>query len=362
MIQQEELRTWSKENKAMLQNFFSNPKQPLTKKLKTFKKHEISALRLLSLETPLQLCHLLETPFFELEEWMSNPLYESFEIKKKRSGSRTISAPHNKLKCIQKRLNYLLQAYYLCIKPDEVYGFVIRPHYLGKHCPIAQNASVHVKKKYVLNIDLKDFFQNISAYRVKKLFSSDVFQFSDQMATALTMLITYKGHLPTGAPTSPVISNFSCLQMDAQLKQFCQQHEISYSRYADDLSFSSDNAFSEELKEKIRNVIHENHFQLNEKKFRLKSSNRKQTVTGLTVNQKVNVNRTLLKKIRAMVHDLTANGLEHATHRHFKTANVTQIQKVRFINRLLGYIQFIGQVRGKNDPLYIKYKTIMKQR
>ena len=251
-----------------------------------------------------------------------------------------------------------MQAYYLWIKPSEVHGFVINPHYLGNPCNIVANAKVHVGKKHVLNIDLKDFFPSIPAKRIKKLFTSPYFDYSEQMAIALTLLTTYKAKLPTGAPTSPVLSNFICLELDACLRTFCKENGLLFTRYADDLTFSSDNIILQDTILDIILLIRENGFAINEKKLRVQSSSRKQTVTGLTVNEKVNVDRRLLKKIRAMIHDLTTNGIDAATQRHFnlKTTIDSEFQR-RFIHRLEGYINFVGQVRGKHDSVYLKLKS-----
>lgn len=138
---------------------------------------------------------------------------------------------------------------------------------------------------------------------------------------------------------------------------FFETYDIAYSRYADDITFSSNIPISTEMLSNIISIIHQYGFELNEKKLRFKLSNRKQTVTGLTVNEKVNIDRKLLKKIRAMLHDLTTNGIEQSVQRHFKVTNIEQRHKATFINRLEGYINFVGQVRGKSDSLYVKQKT-----
>jgi RNA-directed DNA polymerase len=353
----EEILTLSKASKSKLQKYFSGGSYYLGKSLENFKKHELNALYFLSIEKPAELTRFFKTSFFQLEETLNNPTYNNYTIKKKRGGTRQIFAPEKHLKGIQKRLNYFLQAYYLCIKPYEVHGFVVNPHYLGTHCNIVENAKVHVKKKYVLNIDLKDFFPSISASKVKEIFSSTYFNFNEQISTALTLLSTYEGKLPIGAPTSPVISNFICIQLDTDLITFCKQNNLSFTRYADDLTFSSEDAISDDNTLDIINLIKKNQFEINEKKLRLKTSNRKQTVTGLTVNEKVNVDRKLLKKIRAMLHDLTTNGMVASVQKHFNIANIEQRHKATFINRLEGYINFVGQVRGKSDSLYVKQKT-----
>ena len=173
----------------------------------------------------------------------------------------------------------------------------------------------------------------------------------------MTLLTTYEGKLPIGAPTSPVISNFICHQLDTELIDFCKQNNLTFTRYADDLTFSSDIVISNDNTLDIINLIKKNNFEINEKKARLKTSNRKQTVTGLTVNSKVNVDRKLLKKIRAMLHDFTTNVIEQSVQRHFRVTNIEQRHKTTFINRLEGYINFVGQVRGKSYSLYVKQKT-----
>ena len=320
-------------------------------------KHIFNALALLSLESPNELCRFLKISMHPLEEIINIPVYEHYTVKKKRGGERHIHAPEKPLKKIQKRLNYFLQAYYLWIKPDEVHGFVINPHYLGSHCNIAANAAVHTGKKHVLNIDLKDFFPSISAKRIKNLFTSPFFNYNKQIANALTLLTTYESKLPTGAPTSPVLSNFVCLGLDVCLRTFCHENGLQFTRYADDLTFSSDTLISQDTIQHIIRLIRENGFEINEKKLHLQSSNRKQTVTGLTVNEKVNIDRKLLKRIRAMLHDLTTNGIDAAAQRHFKLKTpVGSEWQERFIFRLDGYINFVGQVRGKEDAVYRKLK------
>jgi len=324
--------------------------------LQTYQKHKLNALVLLSLENPAELCRFLGISMFQLNLLINLPVYEHYTIKKKRGGERHIFAPEPQLKQVQKRLNYFLQAYYLWIKPPEVHGFVIKPHYLDSYCNIAANADVHTNKKHVLNIDLKDFFPSISAKRIKTLFSSDYFNYSEEMTLALTFLTTYQAQLPTGSPTSPVLSNFVCLEFDAQLRIFCQENGLQFTRYADDLTFSSDTLISQDIIQHIKQLIKENGFEINERKLRIQSSSRKQTVTGLTVNEKVNVDRKLLKKIRAMLHDLSVNGIDTATQRHFNQIIITTKRQEHFIHRLLGYINFVGQVRGKDDAVYLKFR------
>lgn len=320
------------------------------------KQHELNAILVLSVESPSDLCRLVKTPFLDLAQMMNHPVYRCFTIEKRRGGRRAIFSPEPGLMGVQKRLNYFLQAYYLCIKPDEAHGFVINAPSLQRSCNIVENAAPHVRKPYLLNIDLEAFFPSIGVYRIRDLFRSNLFGFNENMANACTLLTTYQGRLPIGAPTSPVISNFICYRLDSDLIAFCERHALSYTRYADDLTFSSNEQITPELLEEIGQQIEKHQFKINNKKTRLTTKYRKQTVTGITVNEKINVDRKLLKKIRAMLHDLKVNGLMASTRRHYDLrgeANV-ELQK-RFLNQLRGYVQFVGQVRGKTDGLYTDF-------
>ncbi len=357
MLTNQEIVPFVKANKSKIQNYFYRKSYPNKKWFEKFQKHELNTFYLLTIEEPRELCKFLNTSYYHLEKLINNPVYNNYTIKKKKGGERQISAPEEQLKKIQKRLNYFLQAYYLMIKPNEIHGFVVNPHYLGRRCNILENAKVHIGKKFVLNIDLKDFFPNISSMQVKQVFTSDYFRFNEQIATAITLLTTYESKLPIGSPASPVISNFICIQLDNTLKKFAEATGLTYTRYADDLTFSSNTEISNDTILNIINLIRKNNFEVNEKKLRLKTANRKQTVTGITVNEKANVDRKLLKKVRAMLHDLTKNGIDKATQKHFNLkSEVDTRHKEKFINRLKGYINFVGQVKGKEDLFYIKQK------
>ena len=295
-------------------------------------------------------------------QFIKNPCYTSFKVPKKKGGFREIFAPEENLKYTQKKFNHFLQAYYQCIKPECVYGFTLKPDEQQPFCNIVKNAEAHINKRFVLNIDIKDFFPSISAKSVLELFRSELFRYNEQTSIAFALLFTYKGILPVGAPTSPVISNFICLPMDRKMLQFCQNNQLFYSRYADDLSFSSDLPITEGQISNIIAVLDKYGFRINKKKFRLQSSRTQQKVTGIVVNKKVNIDRRQIKKVRAMLHDLTKNGLSLATAKHFGVKEADEKLQIHFLNRLNGYIQFIGQVRGKDDFIYRKFATVFEMR
>ncbi|RAR73843.1 reverse transcriptase family protein [Flavobacterium aciduliphilum] len=304
---------------------------------------------------------LLKLNFSWLGPLINAPHYDSFSIPKKSGGMRKIEAPEVLLRATQARFNFYLQHYYHLVRPEGVFGFVINPNKKESFCNIVENAKLHVHKKYVLNLDLEDFFSSIKAYRVKALFQSEYFRYTEEVANALALLVTYNGTLPTGAPTSPVISNFICLQLDAMLLAYCNENALHYSRYADDLTFSSDREITTLHLEELSKIIHSNHFTINSKKTRLRLHHRKQTVTGLIVNEKVNVDRKTIKMVRAMLYDALQNGVSKAAKKHFSiTKETSQMSDTYFLNRLEGYINFIAQVRGKEDAMVQKFKEEFK--
>ena len=321
------------------------------------KGYERYAVNLLCLKRPADLCAYLKIDFQTLQELINQPVYHHYLIPKKSGGNRQIDAPNQSLKKVQKQLNRSLQGIYLCYKPNSVHGFVIHPISERRAANIVENAFPHVGKKYVLNLDLENFFPSIKAKRIKDLFNDWMFLFNENMVNVLTLLTTINGHLPQGAPTSPVLSNMVCFQLDNQLKNWSEQHQITYTRYADDLTFSSDNPIDAKLILDIRSIVIQNDFSVNEKKLRIRAKNRKQTVTGLIVNDKVNVDRKLMKKVRAMLHHFKMNGINSATQKHFDLNRLASMNECQsFVDKLNGNIGFIGQVRGLEDKIFLKFK------
>jgi RNA-directed DNA polymerase len=350
-----ELIKFSSDHREDLIKSLNNAKSNSITAIRNLPLHEKNALCFLAMRSPADLCRLLKSNFESVEYHINNPDYSHFSIPKKRGGKRNISAPFEDLKKVQKSLNYFLQAYYLCIKPSHVFGFVIHPHYLKGASNIVENARLHVGKRYLLNIDLLNFFPSISAARVKSVFMSDKFCFDEPMCIALTLLTTYLGELPTGSPTSPVISNLVCLRMDDELENFAKANDLVYSRYADDLSFSSVKPIYNVTVLDIYSIIQRNHFKVNDKKIRMRHSGQRMVVTGITVNEKVNVKRSFIKRVRAMIFDIKVSGIENAAKKHFNKELDTEGKLIKkYINRIEGYLNFIGQVRGRNERVYMR--------
>ncbi len=301
-----------------------------------------------SMSTVLDMVQFLSIRVNELDQLVINPPYYTFDIPKKSGEVRIITAPEEGLKKVQQKILKQLAKIYQ--KPSSVYGFVAMDESEEYACPIVANAANHVNKRYVLTVDIHHFFESIKTKAVFQLFTNEPFHFPEKIALILTRLTTYKGCLPTGAPTSPMLSNLIFRDIDQKLEDLANKMGFTYSRYADDLTFSSNEPFHEEFLEQLQSCIQP--FTLNNKKTRIKKHTQQQKVTGILVNEKVNIDRKWIKQLRAMLHDLKNNGVQKASFNHFKKANHESF----FINRLRGNVAFLGQVRGICDKEYNKYQ------
>lgn len=293
----------------------------------------------------------------------SDKRYEAFVVTKKTGGLRTIHAPSRVIKNIQRRLNEILRNIY--VPKPVVFGFTS-----GKN--IVDNANKHKKKNWVLNIDLKEFFPSINFGRVRGMFMHKPYNLPTDVATFLAQICCFDNSLPQGAPTSPIISNMICAKMDGQLQDLAWKHRCFYTRYADDITFSTTlhkfpseiakvNAVSSvELGNELTNIIQQNGFEINQSKVRAFAYFQRQETTGLTVNKFPNVRHKYIMQIRAMLHAWDKNGLQAAEKEHYEFYNdkhhrpnygPPSLQKV-----IKGKLDFLRMVKGKDNKIYSKYK------
>jgi len=231
--------------------------------------------------------------------------YREFRIRKKSGGKRILHAPRAFLKTVQRFiLSSVLETRQI---PPNITGFV-------KYRSIIDNAKPHVAAKYVLNIDLKDFFASVHTPTVTRLYND--MGFSAPMANVLAKLCTYKNSLPQGAPTSPYLANLAFLKADASIERLCKKLSVKYTRYADDLTFSRATKIPKSFLEDIRAIVRRSHFELNEKKTRHSRPGQAKYVTGLVVNQKIQPDRQRRRKIRAMFHLASTNPSAMKSRQH----------------------------------------------
>lgn len=228
--------------------------------------------------------------------------YRAFEIPKKSGGSRKIEAPVLPLKTLQRIILLFLEKIYEA--PAEVHGFV-------KDRSIITNALPHSNKAHVLNIDIEQFFNSVRQTRVRALFQKHL-EFSDYSSLIVSKLLCHRGCLPMGAPTSPLVTNLIFQRADKRILAASRKMDVTYTRYADDLSFSCDSVESlHRTKRLIAVIIRQEGFKINSKKTRLLHRADCQSVTGLVVNDKVNVLRAFRRTTRALCHRLDVSMKEH---------------------------------------------------
>lgn len=290
--------------------------------------------------------HLPPPDFLKLLE---KPPYESFKIPKKKGGYRNIQSPSTELKKIQRCFCLYLNAGYNRLKPECVHGFVSGKGKVTRTLGIFSNALPHIGKSFILNIDIKDFFGSIMAKELKTKLMED-FELNSHMASVITQLCTFEKYLPAGAPSSPVLSNIYCRQMDKELMHFSSIYGLTYTRYADDLTFSSNEKMEADVIETIKNILGLHGFVINKRKFRIKSKVQRQTVTGLVVNKKVNVNRIYKKKLRAILHNINTNGYYAAAQKYYKNKDeITQRKLNLFKYKVNGMKAFVAGIRNENQ-------------
>ncbi|MBE3133112.1 MAG: RNA-directed DNA polymerase, partial [Acidobacteria bacterium] len=187
--------------------------------------------RFFALETREAVANLLEIKYGHLMWCVYRvPLsqrYTHFSLPKKSGGNRTIMAPVSTLKLVQRKLSQVLSAVY---KPKpSAHGFL-------RGRSIVTNARQHAGNKYVLNLDLKDFFPSINYGRVRGLLMGTPYKRKPGVATLLAAICCADNQLPQGAPTSPIVSNMICAKMDSQLQKLAEENRCFYTRYADDMT------------------------------------------------------------------------------------------------------------------------------
>jgi len=374
--------------------------------------------RLKNCQTSRELADLLNVSYKRLSrilyESEISTRYLSFDITKKDLSTRNIKAPNPSLKYVQKNLANLLEKCLQEIEIDRFKNHLIKfqenhknryPNFhISSHgfrksfyideglnfslknqytLGIYSNAKIHRNKKYVLNIDIKDYFESIKYNRLIGFFIKNKhFELSDEVATTLVRIATYRenkqeiGYLPQGSPCSPVISNLFTSILDSRLVYFCKKNKCIYTRYADDITISTNlrefpdsiAKISNEkiiLTKKFIDYFEELGFKINEKKTRISNSNQRQVVTGLVVNKIVNINKNYYKATRAMVDSYCKFGYYKKSH--FHVYHDEQCENSQALHGILNYIYQIKKVEpykliSKHEDLLVNHKNLIDKK
>lgn len=247
--------------------------------------------------------------------------YQTFVVPKKSGGERQIHAPVGKLKIYQRALANILYECDAEIQKAEPRRPLSHGYRIGQS--IVTNAALHKNRRFVLNLDLKDFFPTLNFGRVRGYFIKDrAFGLKPECATIIAQLACYEGALPQGSPCSPIIADMLARILDQRLARFAKQNKVTYSRYADDLTFSTNaklfpvalatgGAHPDQpwiLSAPLVDRIEKSGYHINHDKTRMQVAASRQMVTGLTVNQKVNISQQYWRGVRSMCHSLFSNG------------------------------------------------------
>ena len=204
------------------------------------------------------------------------------------------------------------------------------------------SAKIHAGKKWILKMDIKDFYNSVPSYEIQKVITSvcDRIKKSDSTISYLT-LVTINGKLPTGAPTSPHIANACFQQIDRKIMSLSSAFGVDYTRYVDDLTFSS---YSKEtlkiIEKKVTEILNSNGYRINSKKTKYISDNKQQNILGLVVNDyKIRLPKDFKRNIRAMLHNYAINQC-NSTLKSTKFLS-WDIQREQ---QLSGYIAYIKHV------------------
>lgn len=292
--------------------------------------NKLSSLK--SISTRGELADLLNYPrsalAYAVYKVPSEQRYSEFKISKKSGGERVIHAPCPELKGLQKRLsNYLYDCHREILPPLEfprrsyTHGFQ-----KGRGLSIFSNSWKHQNKRFVLNVDLKDYFPSFNFGRVRGYFLKNrSFELNHDIATLIAQIVCHDNSLPQGAPTSPIVSELIASILDQRLGRLARAHHCTYSRYADDITFSTNQAsfpepiadFSSETDgawkagKGLTSIVARSGFEINSNKTRMQLSTARQSATGLVVNRKVNVSKQYYDAVRAMSNSLFKAGVCH---------------------------------------------------
>ncbi len=260
--------------------------------------------------------------------------YRSFSIPKANGKSRDILAPDDQILTMQR---WIFRRILNQGKPHKFATAFIRGQ------SILNNARPHLGRKVVVRLDIKDFFPSITHRQVRKVFEK--FGYPYRVAVLLANICTVDGRLPQGAPTSPMLSNLVCQKMDKRFAWLRHDVKFRYSRYADDMIFSSDNDKFPSIIPFLKQIVREEGFEPNEDKIKIMRRGQRQTVTGVVVNEQLNLSRKHVRKLRA------------AVDRHFKAGpeSVEMVSRCPGehdpLNVLKGHISFLNMVRPDRAAL-----------
>lgn len=278
------------------------------------------------------------------------PLYYHFSIAKSNGKLRHIEAPDRELKKIQRKLNSYLKCVYYLHKSKASYGYIVKTLDGKLTKNIKTNALQHLGCNYLLNADFKDFFHQIKIKSITEIFNNSPFQFDKYTAHTLAKICTYKDRLPMGTPTSPVLSNFYTLPLDKEISIWANQKQFIYTRFVDDLSFSSKTLpIHQSDFQEIKTISSKYNLYFGESKTRFFKPQETKIVTGLALNKTVDIIPEYYQELQKDIQRLRACiEVNCITGNQLKSTHLK-----KFKQEIVGKINFIAQIEGYQSNEYI---------
>jgi len=267
-------------------------------------------------------------------------MYKEYKISKGNGKYRLVQEPFPELKEEQSKIAKELSA----IKISNcAFGF-------AENRDIFKNAKRHLGSKYILEMDLKSFFDTITEDHVYQALVNN--RVDKERAEYISKVCTRFGVTPQGSPSSPILSNIVCKPLDRKIKTLCIKNQVTYTRYADDLTFSSqsEDGFNllQDIKKEVQSIVNKYDFSINGSKTRTVTKGRRQSVTGVVVNEKMNSPRKETRVFRAKLHNILID---------IKNGDLTSLGDLKYkyesINQLSGYANFLYQANPDKNSKYL---------
>ena len=281
----------------------------------------------------------------------SEKYYKEYKIPKKHNGFRIIEEPYPDLKDIQ---SWILKE--ILDKASKRYVSAVSKAFI-QGCKLRDNARFHRGKKKIVVLDIKDFFTNVTFGAVYETFFK--MGYTRALATLFAKICTYNNYLPQGAPTSPMLSNMVLHDFDERLWGYCHRRKINYTRYADDMTFSGDDIKIKDLITYVKQILPDK-LRINNEKTNVMGKGCRQRVTGIVVNEKVQVPRVYRDRIRQEIYYCIKFGI---TSHRLQVKNLPQwiTGDKQYVRYLLGKINFVLQTNPK-DVVFLTYSNWLKEK